>query len=59
MDLPYKGRIKNKSLYNRGKAGVKTGLGAPRRARELPTNISLGHTRCHIFLFNAVKEEEV
>lgn len=36
MDLPYKGHIKNKSLYNPGKAGGKTGLGAPRRAWELP-----------------------
>lgn len=48
MDLPYKGRIKNKSLYNQGKAGGKTGLGVPRGACELPRNISLGHTGCHI-----------
>lgn len=55
MDLPYKGRIKNKSLYNHGQGGGKTGLGVP-RVCELPRNISLGHTGCHIFHFNAIKE---
>lgn len=54
MDLPYKGRIKNKSLYNQGKAGGKTGLGVPRGACELPRNISLGHNR--VPHFNAIKE---
>lgn len=56
MDLPYKVCIKNKSLYNQGKAGGKTGLGGPRTACELPRNICLGHTRCCIFHFTAIKK---
>lgn len=32
MDLPYKGRIKNKSLYNQGKAGGKNRAGSSKKS---------------------------